>query len=165
MPRHHASSSPEPVLGGAPEFRFHFNVENRPDYVARLLRKSRQHGLAAQVVGEPVLLEEISHLLWALPEPSFFTHQRVLAGQSSRAVRHQKAWLTENLADAPMPCPVLILLKVEPVNDFQLLMGFSKIMDVVGLDADERDAGRMRWKHYMAMGLQPQGHDALKGQA
>ena len=53
---------------------FHFNVPDRLNYTARLLRKAHSMGLRSAVVGEPGLLQRLSEQLWTVGQLDFISH-------------------------------------------------------------------------------------------
>jgi DNA polymerase-3 subunit chi len=147
----------------SPQVRFHFNVPDRLGYVLRLLRKSMQQRLGATVLADAPLLDALSQRLWTWDDLSFIAHWRVRPGVAVRAPNHQRIWLLDDLALQARPQPVLIQLKAEPVEDVNEFGAFEKLIDVVSLDADERDAGRRRWKAYQRQGWRVEAIDAQGG--
>ena len=177
-----------PAQGPAgPLVRFHFNVSDRLAYVHTMLSKTARRSLQVAVLGPRPLLDELSRRLWTTDDISFIAHQR-WPGAGAPASAHNRIWLIEvgrgggdgveadvddeasaesidgagdavflDAAASGVNAPVLINLSRKTPLQWP---GLSTLVEVVPLDADERDAGRRRWKTYQAQGLTIESVDA-----
>lgn len=135
------------------EVAFHSGLADKLGYACRLLRKAYRQGLRVQVRGEPDELARLDPLLWTFEQLEFIPHGRLRAGQSADASSLQRTpiWLVDPGAVAP-PAGVLVNLGPQPADD---TAGFERIVELVGLDDDERQSGRRRWRYYETLGLKP----------
>ena len=62
--------------------------------------------------------------------------------------------------DQPLAQPVLINLRADPLGE---ALGAHTVVEVVPHDADERDAGRSRWKSYAHRDWKVEPVDASAG--
>jgi DNA polymerase-3 subunit chi len=164
----------------APRVRFHFNVGDRLAYVHSMLSKTARLRLPASVLGPKEMLDELSRRLWTANDTSFIAHQRWPASPSPSS--QNRIWLIdvggdgvagldgghseeiavshshfEAAASAGVAAPVLINLSRRVPLGWP---GLTTLVEVVPMDADERDAGRRRWKTYQAQGLTIEAVDA-----
>ena len=134
------------------EVAFHSGLADKLGYACRLLRKAYRQGLRVQVRGEPDELARLDPLLWTFEQLEFIPHVRLRAGQSADAsLQRTPIWLVDPGAAAPS-AGVLVNLGPEPAAD---VAGFERIVELVGLDDDERQSGRRRWRYYETLGLKP----------
>ena len=133
----------------------HFNMSDKLDYACRLLRKAVvQRGVRMVALAEPRTLAALDAALWALAPSEFVAH-----------CRHDAA--PEVLARSPVvlvpSCDVDL-----PHTDVLLNLGsgvpegferFGRVIDIVGDDEAERQAGRQRWVHYRDRGHAITRHD------
>ena len=145
----------------SPLVRFHYNVPDRMAYVCDMLRKAARRRLGASVVAPPEILALISRRLWTCDDQAFIPH-RIVPGGGGRlpADELDAIWLVQALADQPRCQPVVINLTDQPLVELE---GANTLVEVVPLDADERDAGRRRWKQYASQGWKVEPVDALAG--
>ncbi len=141
------------------EIAFHFNVQDRIAYACRLLRKAYRSAAQVGVVGEAALLERLDHDLWCFDPIDFVPHARCRPGADA-ATRERQAqrtpiWLAERGADLPHTA-VLVNLGAQVPEGFER---FSRLIEVVTADPQERQAGRMRWKHYSDRGYAIERHE------
>jgi DNA polymerase-3 subunit chi len=139
------------------EIAFHFNVPDRLGYACRLLRKAWRGGAEVAVVGQPALLDRLDQLLWTFDPLAFIPHVRLRPGGPVRPAlqAHTTIWLVERGEAAPHRA-VLVNLGDEVPPGFE---GFNRLIDVVSVDAAERQAGRARWKHYADRGYVIERHE------
>jgi DNA polymerase-3 subunit chi len=154
--------------------RFHYNVADRLGYVADMLAKASRRRLRAAVLGPAPALDALSRRLWTLDDTAFVAHRRWSPGAQAPAARHERLWLLEQLELPGVPWPpVLIHLGGfgeaagreggEALQDgaLQPPAEVQTLVEVIALDADDRDAGRRRWKQYHALGYRVEPIDAL----
>lgn len=141
------------------EIAFHFNVPDRIAYACRLLRKAYRSAAQVGVVGEAPLLERLDHDLWCFDPIDFVPHARWRPGTDAatreRQARRTPIWLAERSADLPHT-GVLVNLGPEVPEGFER---FGRLIEVVTAQAPERQAGRMRWKHYSDRGYAIERHE------
>lgn len=136
---------------------FHFNAPDPLAYVCRLLRKAVGSGARLVVTGAPETLQRLDAALWCLSPIDFVPHCH-LASESH----------------VLMASPVILAPEVESTPHQQVLVNlgqwvpggferFERLIEVVGLDEEERQLARARWKQYAGLGHAITRHDlALK---
>ena len=121
-------------------------------YAARLLRKKVQEGDYLAVFGPTAFLNRLDQKLWEEPVGEFTPHLRHRSGATlPLGALRTRIWLL----DAPepsLPWTSAVNLGVEP----ELLAGFERVAELVGLDAEDAQSGRARWRQYAAWGWQVQ---------
>jgi DNA polymerase III subunit chi len=138
------------------EVAFHFNVGDPLGYACRLLRKALRAGAQVAVVAPPDRLRELDGALWSFDALEFLPHVRLAAGaQPPARLSATPLWLVERAADAP-PVPVLVNLCEEVAPGFE---SFERLIEIVGSDEADRQAGRQRWKHYTDRGYAIERHE------
>lgn len=138
---------------------FHSGVDRKLTYVARLLRKAVAKGARVAVTGDEAGLRQLDAELWTSDPGDFLAHVRVVDGQAmpSRMLRTQ-VWLVAK-PEAAHACSVLVNIGAgAPALDGP----FQRFIDVVSLDASDREAGRQRWRGYAGAGLAID-HHAMDG--
>jgi len=138
------------------EIAFHFNVADPVDYLCRLLRKASQAGMRALVCAPAMLARELDQALWTFAPGEFIAHAR---WDDEERVRARSAVL---IADRPLEWPgvqvlVNLLALPEPPSGYA---NCRKVIEIVGLDPQDREAARRRWKAYTASGHALLRHDA-----
>lgn len=134
---------------------FHFNAPDKVLHACRLLRKAlRLHDARLVVIGEPETLEQVDAALWALSPVDFVPHCR------SDAPAHVLAQSPVVLLDARSGPPphrqVLVNVGTALPAGFER---FDRLIDIVSSEADDRQIGRARWKHYATRGYAITPHD------
>lgn len=135
-----------------PVVTFHFNVQARVPYLCRLLRKVTGAGLTAWVRLPPDELVALDQALWTFNQEEFIAHALVQDAQAE--------W-----------SPVLLSAGESPGRQMQVLVNglpdrvgdidtFERVVEVVGLDEQDRQAARQRWRDYAQAGMSPVSHDA-----
>ncbi|UUX94818.1 DNA polymerase III subunit chi [Aquabacterium sp. J223] len=140
-----------------PSVVFHSGVADKLAHAMRLLRRMQVHGLKVVVRGEPPLLARLDQALWTDPPGDFLPHLRWPAGQPAPVpalARRTPVWLVE--ADGAGPAEAL-LLNLGPAWAGQAEHS-PRVVEVVGTEPAERDAGRQRWRRHEAAGRAPQHH-------
>lgn len=140
------------------EVAFHFNAPDKLAYVCRLLRKAVGAGARVVVTGESQTLRRLDALLWTFSPTDFVPH--CLQHGDATQVAHSPVILAESTQDTPHHQVLLNLGEPVP-GGFER---FERLIEVVGLDDEERQVARSRWKHYADRGYAITRHDlALKG--
>lgn len=139
----------------AAEIAFHTGVSDALAYACRLLRKAYARGARVAVTGAPERLDRLDPALWTFDAGSFVPHVRLPHGATLPArLARTPLWLVDQGSDAPHR-EVLVNLGPEAVQDFD---GFGRVIEIVGREAGERDAGRRRWRFYEQRGARIAHH-------
>lgn len=135
------------------EVAFHFNVDDKLGYACRLLRKAWRSGRRCIVVLDAPDVSVLDQALWTFAGDEFLPHARV--GAPAAVVRHSPVLLGERI-EAGWPADVLVNLgAVVPEG----LAAFDRVIEVVSLDAQDRERARLRWRHYSDQGFALVRHD------
>nr|WP_297351107.1 DNA polymerase III subunit chi [uncultured Caldimonas sp.] len=129
------------------EIAFHFNVPDKLAYACRLLRKAHRNGAEVGVVGPAPLLSELDRALWSFEPLEFIPHASARLANSALAP-HTKMWLAAQAADVPHHA-VLVNLSESVPEGFER---FDRLIEIVSVEGDDRQAARQRWKHYSDRG-------------
>lgn len=135
---------------------FHFNVQDRRDYVCRLLRKALRAGAKVAVTADEHELSELDRRLWISDPLEFLPHWRGV----------EPARLPERMAATP----VVLVERATPERGHAVLVNlrdtvpegygaFERVIEIVGQDDAGRVAARQRWKHYLGAGLMIERHE------
>ncbi|HJV60147.1 MAG TPA: DNA polymerase III subunit chi [Albitalea sp.] len=139
------------------EVQFHFNVPDRLPYACRLLRKALRSGATGVAVDAPAAtLSRLDKLLWTFDPQEFIPHVVLRADEAiAPRLARTPVWLVER-AEQGARHPVLVHLGDEPAQGFE---SFQRLIEIVSVDAAEREAARRRWKHYAGRGYALQRFD------
>ena len=129
---------------------FHTGIANPLDYACRLLRKAYRSGARVAVHGEPALLDRLDQALWTFEALEFVPHI-VLPRDGGDAGRLALSpiVLVKDAASAPAACRIGVTLAGHPVPE---VGAFDRLIAIVGLDPEHREAGRQRWREYERAG-------------
>jgi DNA polymerase-3 subunit chi len=131
---------------------FHTGIADPLGYGCRLLRKAHRRGLKVVVTGEPERLTRLDTLLWTFEQLEFVPHARLRAGERpERTLQRTPIWLADRGADWPT-CDLVVNFGAAALDEPQR---FERVIEIVGDGDDERQAGRARWRQYVAAGLNP----------
>jgi DNA polymerase-3 subunit chi len=123
-------------------------------YAARLLRKKVLEGDCLAVFGPAPMLSRLDQRLWEEPVGEFTPHIRHRPGaELPVGGQRTRIWLL----DAPepsVPWASAVNLGVDP----EMLLGFERVAELVGTGPEEAQAGRARWRQYVAQDWQVQHH-------
>lgn len=141
------------------EVEFHTGVADPVAFACRLLGKAYRTGVRVLVTLPPDRLAALDRALWLAEESAFIPHAR-LPGPAA-VLSRSPLWLTTDAAlaahaSAPPPNVLLNIGAPAPAT----LDGLSRLIEVVGAEPEERDAGRLRWRTYKAQGLAIKHHNA-----
>lgn len=143
-----------------PAVSFHFNVDDRASYAARLLRKAHRSGARLMVVGAPALLDRLDQLLWTSFALDFVPHARLRAGAPAPKVTSASPILLCDDLDSATRLPVLVNL----ADDLPPGTGHhDRIIEIVPASDPELQQARSRWKWYRDQGCTLEAHDAAAG--
>ncbi len=139
------------------EVAFHFNAPDRVAYACRLLRKAVGSGAKVVVTGVPATLAQLDGALWTFSPTDFVPHCNLQSPPNVVAAS-----------------PVILAASIESVPHQQVLLNlghlvpegfdrFERLIEIVGMDDEDRQLARSRWKHYADRGYAITRHDlALK---
>jgi DNA polymerase-3 subunit chi len=134
------------------QLEFHTGIADVMDYSCRLLRKAYKRGSRVIVCGEPERLGRLDVQLWTFEQLEFIPHLRLRAGERpSAAMQCTPIWLLDPGVAWP-PADVAINLGDAPLDDPQRV---ARVLELVGSEPQAVQAGRARWRHYKAQGLEP----------
>jgi DNA polymerase III subunit chi len=129
---------------------FHTNVADKLGYACRLARKAYLAGQPLVVLAEPEVLRAFDERLWTFAPLEFVPHcmaDSALAAQT----------------------PVVLSVSLDKVPHHQVLMNlgqalppsfasFERLLELVGTDAQELQAGRERYRFYRDRGYPLANH-------
>jgi len=142
------------------QVEFHTGIADVLGYGCRLLRKAYRRGSRVLVCGDPERLSRLDVLLWTFEQLEFVPHARLRAGdEPSKALQRTPIWLVDR--DARWPeADVVVNFGDAPIEAPQR---YARVIELVGDELEQRQAGRARWRHYAGQGLNPvqaQGQNA-----
>jgi DNA polymerase-3 subunit chi len=132
---------------------FHTGVEEPLGFACRLLRKACRAGATVLVTAPPERLAALDQALWTFEARAFVPHVRV-PGPSAGLAGRTPVWLATEPPAGPRPA-LLVNLGAEGPDAPD---AFERVIEIVGVDDDERRAGRARWRRYESWGIQPKHH-------
>lgn len=135
------------------EIAFHFNVPERLAYACRLLRKAVGSGARVLVTGESDTLKQLDTALWTFSATDFVPHCD-LDGEAA-VLALSPVILAPSLTSTPHHEVLLNLGQLVPDGFEQ----FQRVIELVGIDDEERPMARARWKHYTDRGYAITRHD------
>lgn len=143
------------------EIAFHFNVPDKLGYSCRLLRKAYASGAQIVVTGEPSVLDALDRLLWTFSATEFLPHCRTANTQTADGTANGITLAASPilLAESPKACAphgVLVNLGSRIPEEFER---FERFIELVTQTDTDRQAARMRWKHYADRGYVMKRHD------
>jgi DNA polymerase-3 subunit chi len=131
---------------------FHFNAPDRLQAVCRLAAQSLTQGERVLVFApEPELASRLDRLMWTWPATGFVPHcalEDSLAPDTPVLIARDE--------QAPADVRVLVNLAADCPPHFAR---FERLVEVVGLEEAEREAGRNRYRQYKARGYAIRNHD------
>ena len=140
------------------EVTFHFNVPDKLAYACRLLRKAANGGAKVHVYGDGPTLTELDAALWTFSPLDFVPH--CFTDSPEQLVANSPIVLGPLLPAGPGTAvdhgQVLLNLAHPGPDGFER---FERLIELVGLEEDDRLAARVRWKHYAGRGYSISRHD------
>jgi DNA polymerase-3 subunit chi len=132
------------------EIVFFTGVADRLAFAHRLLRKKYREGARVAVYAHPSVLARLDYQLWAADPLEFLPHLRLREGELPPPSLCERTQLW--LLDQPQP-----LLRCDNAVNLGLdepawLSAHQRVAEVVGIDEQDRTAGRRRWRQYEAQG-------------
>jgi DNA polymerase-3 subunit chi len=136
---------------------FHTGVEDRTTYACRLLRKAARQGARVLVRGAPAEMDLLDKALWTFEAQEFVPHHRLRPGREvAPQLERTPVWLMDEgevWPEALVPAQVLLQMAAEAAQDAEK---WTRLIELVGDDPEERRQARQRWRAYEAQGLQVQ---------
>lgn len=125
---------------------FHFNAPERVAYACRLLRKAVNSGAKLVVTAPSDTLQQLDAALWTLSPTDFIPHCYL-----------------ESEPHIVAASPVILATSIQNVPHEQVLLNlgdsvpdgfdrFERVIEVVGMDDEDRQLARNRWKYYKDLG-------------
>jgi DNA polymerase III subunit chi len=140
-----------------PDIAFHTGLADKATYTCRLLRKAWRQGARVAVTGAPDLLNRLDQLLWTFEPDEFIPHARLRGGATpDPALARTPIWLLDDPAAGP-EAAVLVNLGPGMATGVER---FARVIEIVGEAADDAQAGRQRWRRYLAAGFKPALHES-----
>lgn len=128
---------------------FHTGMADKIGFACRLLRKAYAKGAQVAVTGAPEVLRQLDDALWLFEPQQFVPHVRLQAGQQPPArLARTPLWLLEPGAVPPRR---EVLVNLGPAMP-EAPDAFQRVIELVGSSAEDRDAGRRRWRAWEAAG-------------
>lgn len=133
---------------------FHTGVEDRTTYACRLLRKAARQGARVLVRGAPAEMDLLDKALWTFEAQEFVPHHRLRSGQVvAPQLQRTPVWLMDEGDVWPQelaPAQVLLQLATQAAHDAPQ---WTRLIELVGDDPEDRHQARKRWRAYEAQGL------------
>lgn len=141
---------------------FHSRVADKLGHACRLLRKAVRQGARVQVSGSQPELDALDHALWSFDPQDFVPHLRWRQhGAPPPSLHRTPVWLLDTGAPWPQgvsgPTVLVNLGPAAPEAD-ALPPELARVIEIVGEDPTEVEAGRRRWRQYVQRGLEPTHH-------
>ena len=145
------------------EVEFHTGIDDPVAFACRLLGKAYRSGARVLVTAPAARLDALDKALWLHDEREFLPHVKLPA--TSAVLVRTPLWLSLDATQAHAAAlsaamslpPVLLILGGDPSASASASHeGFTRLIEVIGAEADEVNAGRQRWRDYLALGLAPQ---------
>lgn len=130
---------------------FHSNVPDKLGYVCRLVRKAYGAGQKVVVHGSSAQLADLDARLWTFSALDFLPH----CGLESPNAAVTPILLAATLEGLPHH-QLLINLDADAPAQFA---SFERLIEVVGAGAEDREAGRQRYRFYRERGYPLTHHD------
>ena len=142
------------MAGLAQGVDFHTGVPDTLAFACRLLRKAYRHGATVLCLAPSARLDALDRALWTFVERDFVPHVR-LPGPADKTLRRTPIWLASGVPEGGAARAVVLNLGVErPVSAAVPV----RVIEVVGVDADEVERGRALWRRYKAAGFEVVHH-------
>lgn len=136
------------------EVDFHFNATDKVNHTCRLVRKAVGSGAKVVVMADESLLARLDAELWQFSAVEFIAHCR---DNAAPEMLLRSPVILASSGRSTMPRQhVLVNLGVEVPQGFER---FERLIEIVTEDDADRQAGRLRWRHYADRGYTLKRHD------
>ena len=131
---------------------FHVQVPDKIGYTCRLLRKAVARGSRLMVTGDAPTLAQLDQELWQFSATDFVPH--CVDTAPPQLLCRSPVVMSAVLETLPAPDPSMILINLGNAvpNGFT---GFTRVIEVVSDNDQDLQLARMRWKHYVNVGIKP----------
>lgn len=138
---------------------FHLHVANKQEYACRLLRKAVARVPVVVVAGEAQILSQLEQQLWQLSDTAFIGHAWIHQNNSTPtelSMQHcaRVLFCTTTLPRA-IDKAVLLNMGAEIAEGFEQ---YSRLIEIVSNDANDKELARVRWRHYKQRGYPIEQH-------
>lgn len=139
-------------MSSVADVAFHTGLPDKIGYACRLLRKAWRSGVRVLVTGTDDELSRLDQALWVFDAGEFIPHLRLRAGErAAERFARTPIWLC---ADDSADVGATVLVNLGP--DFaRAYAGFERVVELVAADAADAEAGRQRWRRFVADGVAP----------
>lgn len=138
------------------EVAFHFNARDRAAHACRVARKLLRQDRRLVIQAPEPLLTTIDEMLWNMSAHDFVAH--CSAGDPLALWDASPVLLTNDAIATPHQDVLLNLHEQVPAN----FGSFQELIEVVSADdITDREAARLRWKHYRERGYTLVRHDLV----
>jgi len=141
---------------------FYFNASDRLDVACRLAGKALQQKKRVLIYApQPEVAQRIDRLLWTAQAVSFIPH---CAAHDALAAETPVLITSDDDAPRSSPafaCEVLVNLSTGCPPFFER---HERLLEIVSLEDEERQAGRARFKFYRDRGYEIRNHDLAKAE-
>lgn len=135
------------------EVSFHFNVPELFLHAQKLVRKALASNKSMWVTGDAASLTRLDQHLWTDVALDFVPHCFFDAAPQVRSASRVVLGDSEHASSAK---DMLLNMGHDIPAGFEK---FEKLIELVGLDATDKEEGRNRWKHYAQRGYPITRHD------
>lgn len=135
---------------------FHTGLSDPLAFACRLLRKAQRGGHRLVVTAPAERLAALDEQLWTFEPLAFVPHVRLPCADTAVLAR-TPIWLADGQiraltqaqeAGEPVPAILVNLGQPAPLD----MTGLERLVEIVGIDVDEAQAARGRWRAYKAAG-------------
>jgi len=131
---------------------FYFNAGDKLQVACRLAGKAMEHRKRLLIYApQSNIAQSIDRMLWTWPAIGFVPHCH--AGDALVA---ETPVLIASDTETPDGCELLLNLAADSPPHFAR---FDRLLEIVSTDAQDRDAGRARYKFYRDRGYAIESHD------
>lgn len=140
---------------------FHTGLDDPIGYACRLLRKAARQSARVLVCADEHTLDVLDKALWTFDPQDFIAHLRWRAGQVlATHMTRTSLWLVSDLDVHALPGgPAQVMVRLGAISTVEL-PAVERVIELVGLDDDERRSARQRWRAYETSGVTVQHHPA-----
>jgi DNA polymerase-3 subunit chi len=131
---------------------FYFNAEDRLQVACRLAGKAMKQNQRLLIYApDTETASRIDKMLWTWPAIGFVPHCAVHAPLAA-----ETPVLIASGEETPAACEALLNLGADCPPHFER---FPRLLEVVSLDQNEKEAGRTRFRYYRERGYKITNHD------
>ena len=136
---------------------FAFDADGRVQQAARSILRHAARGARLYIYcDDPLRMDQIDQALWSIEDVSFVPHERLQSDESEALpvnLVDQASWPL--VANRVSEADWLVNLDDDCPPEATL---FTRILEIVSRDDDDRQQARQRWRQYQAMGLDLHAH-------